>query len=166
MARLEAACAQGGSTLFGAGIDPGFVADRVPALLSGMAAEIDQIRITETYDPSRHPVAEFMLTLGFGKEVGELNPNSADLRYWAERFFPAPVDKLARRLGVSLDKIELGGDIEFAFATKDLEIGAGKLRKGTISGLKTSTSGTGTAGPSSDCGGSTTSNALACPSTG
>ncbi|MHB8696140.1 MAG: hypothetical protein ACYDHH_33425, partial [Solirubrobacteraceae bacterium] len=72
MAELDAACSAGQSTVFGAGIDPGFVCDRVPALISGMCSEVEQIRMVETYDPSRHPVAEFMLTLGFGKLPEEI----------------------------------------------------------------------------------------------
>jgi 4-hydroxy-tetrahydrodipicolinate reductase len=135
MRRLEAACAKGGTTLFGAGIDPGFVCDRVPALLTGMSADVEKIRMVESYDPSRHPIAEFMITLGFGKRPEELSLESDDLRYWAERLFPAPVHKLARLLGIELDKVELGGPPEFAFATQDLKIGAGEIGKGTISGL-------------------------------
>jgi 4-hydroxy-tetrahydrodipicolinate reductase len=132
--RIAAACEKGGSTLYGGGIDPGFVCDRVPAFLTGMCADVDEIHMVETYDPSRHPVAEFMLTLGFGKYPEELSLDSPDLRYWAERLFPAPIYKLAKILGVEVDKVELGG-VEFAFATEDLEISGGKLAQGTISGL-------------------------------
>ncbi|ETB18010.1 hypothetical protein O983_25730 [Mycobacterium avium 09-5983] len=99
-----------------------------------MCSDIDQIRMIETYDPSRHPVAEFMLTLGFGKLPDELSIDSDDFHYWAKRLFPAPIDKLARRLGVALDDISLG-NVELAFATTDLTLGSGLLRKGSISGL-------------------------------
>jgi hypothetical protein len=99
-----------------------------------MCSEVDEIRMTETYDPALHPVAEFMLTLGFGKRPEELSLESADLRYWAQRLFPAPVHKLAGILGVTLDKVELGG-VEFAYATEDIKLGSGVLKEGTISGL-------------------------------
>ena len=42
MSRIESACHEGGSTLYGAGIDPGFVCDRVPAVLTDACAEVER----------------------------------------------------------------------------------------------------------------------------
>jgi 2,4-diaminopentanoate dehydrogenase len=133
--KLDAAARAGGASLFGTGIDPGFVCDRVPAVLTGICAEVTQIRMEEVFDCSKHPLAEMMFDLlGFGKGPQDLHLDSAGGVYFSQRLFPAVPDKLARALGVQLDAIEMG-NVEFAFATRDFEIPAGRVREGTIAGL-------------------------------
>ena len=135
MAKIAAACKSGGSTLHGAGIDPGFVCDRIPAVLTGVCSEVSQINMVEVFDCSKHPLADMMFNLlGFGKGPEEIHLDSPGGIYFSQRLFPAVLYKLARQLGVKLDKVEMGG-VEFAFATKDFEIAAGKVAKGKIAGL-------------------------------
>jgi hypothetical protein len=135
MKRIEAACRAGGSTLFGCGADPGFICDRVPALMSGLCVDIEQIRMLEVCDLSMHPVGGMMFdTLGFGKRPDELSLDNPATLYLAQRIFPSATDKLARRLNVDLERLETG-ELEFAFAKRDLQIAAGEVPQGTISGL-------------------------------
>jgi hypothetical protein len=136
--RIDAACARGGSTLFGVGVDPGFVFDRLPATLSGLCADVRGLRMTEICDISTYPGDEVLFgLLGFGKRPEELDLQSPATDYLTSRLFPASVAKLARLLGVTLDRVErpdLSG-IEFAFASKDLDLPAGTIAEGTISGF-------------------------------
>ena len=135
MQRIEEACQAGGSTLHGAGIDPGFVCDRVPAVLTGICAEVERIDMIEVFDCSKHPLADMMFNLlGFGKGPEEIHLNSPGGIYFSQRLFPAVLYKLARQLGTKLDRVEMN-NVQFAFATKDFEIAAGKVGKGKIAGL-------------------------------
>ena len=135
MRKIEAACQAGGSTLHGAGIDPGFVCDRIPAVMTAVCKDVTQINMIELFDCSHHPSADMMFNLlGFGKDPQDIHLNSPGGIYFSQRLFPAVLYKLARQLGVKLDKVEMG-KVDFAFATKDFEIAAGKVGKGKIAGL-------------------------------
>lgn len=134
-ARLQRACESGGVTLLGSGLDPGFVCDRVPALLTAPISDIEQISLIETWDPSRHPVAAELFDLGVGKRPDEVSLDSPWTRYWVQRLFPAAVGKLGMLLGLELDEVRLDGEIEFAIAERDVEISAGIIKAGTLSGL-------------------------------
>lgn len=135
MSRIEQACEAGGSTLHGAGIDPGFVCDRIPAVMTGVCSEVTQINMLEVFDCSKHPLADMMFNLlGFGKAPEGIHLNSAGGIYFSQRLFPAVLYKLARQIGVKLDKVEMG-NVVFAFATEDFEIAAGKVGEGMIAGL-------------------------------
>lgn len=134
-ARLQEAAHSGGVTLLGTGLDPGFVCDRVPAMLTGSIADIEQISMVESWDPSRHPVAEMLLDLGFGKRPEEISLDSPWTHYYAQRLFPAAVGKLGVLLGLELDEIKLDGNIEFAIAERDVVTSVGEIKAGTLSGL-------------------------------
>jgi hypothetical protein len=135
MTRIEQACVEGGSTLYGTGIDPGFVCDRIPAVLTGVCSEVERIEMIEVFDCSKHPLADMMFNLlGFGKGPEDIHLSSPGGAYFSQRLFPAVLYKLARQLGTRLDKVEMD-NVEFAFATKDFQIPAGSVGKGKIAGL-------------------------------
>lgn len=135
MRRIEAACRAGGTTLHGAGIDPGFVCDRLPAVMTGVCRDVSAIHMLEVFDCSKHPLADMMFNLlGFGKSPQDIHLDSPGGRYFSQRLFPAVLYKLARQIGVRLERVEMG-DVRFAFATKDFEIAAGRVAQGRIAGL-------------------------------
>lgn len=135
MAQIDEACQAGNSTLHGAGIDPGFVCDRIPAVMTAVCSEVREINMYEIFDCSVHPLADMMFNLlGFGKDPQDIHLDSPGGVYFSQRLFPAVLYKLGRQLGTPLDKVEMG-DVDFAFATKDFEIAAGKVGKGKIAGL-------------------------------
>jgi 2,4-diaminopentanoate dehydrogenase len=142
MARVGEAGRVGNSSVLAAGIDPGFVCDRVPAVLTGICSDVSAIRMEEVFDCSRHPLADMMFNLlGFGKGPEDIHLDSPGGIFFSQHLFPAVLDKLARALGVQLDNIEMG-NVEFAFATKDFEIAAGEVKKGKIAGLSFDYTGT------------------------
>ena len=135
MAKIEAACKEGNSTLHGAGIDPGFVADRLPAVMTGVCADVQQINLYEIFDCSVHPLADMMFNLlGFGKDPQDIHLDSPGGIYFSQRLFPAVLYKLGRQIGMPLDRVEMG-NVDFAFSTKDFEIPAGEVGEGKIAGL-------------------------------
>jgi 2,4-diaminopentanoate dehydrogenase len=72
-ARIDAACAAGNSSVFVSGIDPGWVLDLLPLLLSGVAGRIDEIRAQEIfcYETYHAPDAVRFL-IGFGEPMDKL----------------------------------------------------------------------------------------------
>ena len=136
MAKLEAACTQGASTLYGCGLDPGYICDRVPATLTSGLADVTTIRMSESIDVSTHPGAQLLMDLGFGKHPEDLALDSAQVQYFALRAFPGAVAKLADLLGVKLDGVQLSKMPELAFASKDLDLAMGRIPAGTISGIR------------------------------
>jgi len=136
MARLEAACDEGGATLYGCGLDPGYICDRVPAVLTSGLADVTTIRMSESIDVSTHPGAQLMMDLGFGKRPEDLSLDSPQVQYFAQRAFPGAVAKLADLLGVRLDGVQLGAVPQLAFASTDLDLAMGRVAAGTISGIQ------------------------------
>jgi hypothetical protein len=135
MEQIHTAAQEGGVSLLATGIDPGFVCDRVPAVLTGICSGVKAIRMEEVFDCSRHPLADMMFNLlGFGKGPEDIHLDSPGGIYFSQRLFPSVLDKLARTLGVQLDSVQMG-NVEFAFATKDFEIAAGTVAAGKIAGL-------------------------------
>jgi hypothetical protein len=132
--KMEQACAAGGSTLYGAGLDPGFACDRVPALMTASVTDIKRIRMAETLDVSTYAAAQLLTDIGFGKQLSDLNFDNEYIQHFVGRMFPAAIGKLATQLGLQLDEIRPTGMPEFAFASEDLDVAIGHLAKGTISG--------------------------------
>ncbi|ORV47900.1 hypothetical protein AWC05_04760 [Mycobacterium florentinum] len=131
MAKLETACAKGSSTLYGAGIDPGFVCDRVAALLSGSVAKIDKIRMIESMDVSTNPGELLLSEVGFGKRPEERSLDSPGVLYYGLRLLPAAVAKLADLLGVELDMV-MPSRADVVLTDREMDVAMGTLKEGTI----------------------------------
>lgn len=72
---LEAACAEGGTTLLTSGLDPGWSGDVLPLALAGACEQVDAVRVTELMDYSTYPDAEFTGEFfGFGKPLDHPAP--------------------------------------------------------------------------------------------
>jgi hypothetical protein len=75
LARVDAACAEGGSSIYVSGIDPGWAQDILPLLVSGVAGRIDEIRVQELFDYSTYDAPEIVReVIGFGKPLDQLPP--------------------------------------------------------------------------------------------
>jgi hypothetical protein len=55
--RLEAACAQGGTSFHGTGIEPGWAAEVLPLTMSGLFSRIDSLLVQELLDYSTYDSA-------------------------------------------------------------------------------------------------------------
>lgn len=130
--RLEAACAEGGSTLYTSGIDPGYGNVVVATGALGLCTRVDQVRMTEIIDYSTwdNPFTLFDI-MGFAKEHTSesilLAPGSTALAW-------GPVVTLV----ADALRIELDGLVEhheIIRADEDFQIASGTVPKGTISGM-------------------------------
>ena len=139
VARLEAACAKGHSSLLGTGIEPGFMLDRVGPMLTGVCSDIDYILLQEIADCAHHPAAQMMKeAIGFGKAPDDVRSDPVFGPYW-KTFFTESVTSVAVGLGLELDDVEVG--LEVVTTPHELDIAIGRIAAGTVSGVKYTVNG-------------------------
>lgn len=130
---LEAACSRGRASCFTSGLDPGFVHDLLPAILTGLCARIDSVRISEImcYGAWTKPEA-IVGKFGFGKPLNHvpplLRPGVLTI-VWG-----GAVKLLAERLGVRLDRLEEFHEIYGAHESFDIP--AAHIQKGMSAGIR------------------------------
>lgn len=133
LAPVEQAAAEGGSSLFVNGIDPGFANDLLPMALLGTCQRVDQVRCMEIVDYSTYDNAAVMFDImGFGKPLDEtpilLQPGVLTLAWGSV------VRQLAAGLGITLDSVTQ--TVERIPAPQDFDIASGHIRAGTAAGLR------------------------------
>ena len=84
-ARIDAACAAGGTSLFGSGINPGFTMDLVPITFSRVCRTIESIHIVESLSMEAYTALGVMQFMGFGL------PADAPSQLDADALRPRPV---------------------------------------------------------------------------
>jgi hypothetical protein len=101
---LERACAEGRSTMFINGIDPGFSGDLLPLAALSLVERADHVLVQEICDYGTYDDAEFTgVSFGFGtppEEVPTLFLPGVLRSIWG-----GPVQLLADELGIQLDEI-------------------------------------------------------------
>jgi len=126
--RVEAACAEGGTSIHSTGSSPGFITEAIPLVLSSIQRRLDGLVIDEFADLCKRPSPELLFDImGFGRE-----PDTFDGRRFAfgrESFGPS-LALVADAVGLPLDEITSTG--ELAVAAHDLEIAAGPIAAGTV----------------------------------
>ena len=133
-AQFETACQEGNSSLFGTGLNPGFISEKLVAELSGVCSRIDRIAITEVLQCNQLDSPQYAFdVLGFGSEIGAIDPNDVSFAPagMVNGLFFEVVHELVDRLGFKLDRIDT--EHKMLPATKDIRIPAGTIRQGTNS---------------------------------
>ncbi|GAA4073039.1 NAD(P)H-dependent amine dehydrogenase family protein [Nonomuraea soli] len=129
--RIEAACARGGTSLHGTGINPGFMSDFLPLALSGLSSRIDHLYVRESSDFRGHPSRQIVVDLiGFTRSAKDYTAAVRPYRAFQRALFAESVQLVADALGVVLDEVEETD--EFELATEEFEISAGLVREGTV----------------------------------
>jgi 2,4-diaminopentanoate dehydrogenase len=133
-AALEAACLKGGTTLLGAGLNPGFAGEQLAVVATSVCTAIDHIEIVESVDcrPVRNPDYVFKI-LGFGAEPAAVDPNDAA---WGPAsalngMYTEVLAAMAEHLGLNLDRVETEHRVFPASA--DLSVAAGPIARGSVS---------------------------------
>ncbi|WP_433060155.1 NAD(P)H-dependent amine dehydrogenase family protein [Dactylosporangium sp. CS-033363] len=124
-ARFAAACAEGGSTLFGVGISPGVIGERLALALTGVSVRLDRVEIDEVLDASAMPDPDFVFNvMGMGSTApSSLGPLYSELYAETLRF-------MGDAMGVTFDRIE--PDHHHELAAADLPVAAGTIPAGTV----------------------------------
>jgi hypothetical protein len=131
-ARLfEDACAEGRSTLFGVGVSPGVIGERLALLLASTSLELDAIDIAEVFDASGMTSPDFVFTvMGMGSDPAENDITTGALPELYRTLYSETLFFMADRLG--LTGYELSADHHVELAPADHEVAAGLIRQGTV----------------------------------
>jgi 2,4-diaminopentanoate dehydrogenase len=134
--RIVAACEQGGSTMFGSGISPGFA--ELLAIVSAMVCDrIDKVTVNEAADTTFYDSPETELPVGFGKPID--HPDLQAMTEAGTGVFGEAVRLVADALGVELDDVRC--DAEYAQTTSDLDLGSWTIPAGCVAGVYASWKG-------------------------
>lgn len=130
---VQEAAAQGNSSLWVNGIDPGFANDLLPLALAGTCLRIEQVRCLEIVDYASYDNRAVMFDImGFGKPMDEtpmlLQPGVLSLAWGGT------VRQLAAGIGVTLDAVTQ--TYERIPAPESFDIATGHIAEGTAAALR------------------------------
>lgn len=127
---FEAACREGNSVLFGTGINPGFVAERLAVMLTGACTKVDALRVTEVYDVSEVQSPGFIFDLmGVGKSEEEVRSDPRVEKVF-RHIFGEVVAYVGHAMGIDFDAVE--ANHEFGVADTDVMLPAGEVKAGGV----------------------------------
>ncbi|MBL7501848.1 dihydrodipicolinate reductase [Frankia sp. CNm7] len=133
--RLAAACREGGTSLYGAGIHPGFSGDLLPLTVARLCTRIDRITVQEVADLAQHPSRAMNFDgLGFGRDPDDARKNPSPLIHTMENIFRESMALLAEGLGIVVDEYTTLFDV--AVTTRDLVVRSGEIPAGTVGGMR------------------------------
>lgn len=134
--KLEAACAKGGTSVHGTGINPGFSGEVLPLTMSMMSRRIDQIVVREFADFRTYNSPELNhAMLGFGRKPEEVRAAKHPNFDLMMRFFHQSIQMVADGLGLPLDRIDQTEEHGITLGGATIE--SGLIPPGTIGGIKT-----------------------------
>ena len=129
-ATLEAAAREGGATLFGTGVNPGF-AQLFTAICAGISRDVRSISVTESADVTMFANDPNFAAVGWGRPADD--PGHAEAVETATVVFGDGLDVLAALVGLTLD--ERRCTVTFAHATEELDIPGMVIPKGHVAGM-------------------------------
>jgi hypothetical protein len=134
LARLEDSARRGGATLFSTGIDPGFLSDYLPVVISGCCRRIDSIRVYElaVYESGQQSDEVAFDIFQFGQPLDTVPPivDATGLR----QSWGGVITSIADQLGVTLDGIETSFELWPAPAGFDYQ--GRRIEAGTMAALR------------------------------
>ncbi|BBX63966.1 dihydrodipicolinate reductase [Mycobacterium saskatchewanense] len=135
--RIVEACRQGGSTMFGSGVSPGFA--ELLAIVSAMVCNrIDKVTVTEAADTTFYDSPATEKPVGFGQPID--HPGLQTMTEHGTAIFGEAVRLVADALGVELDAVRCVA--EHAQTTADLDLGSWTIGAGCVAGVYASWQGT------------------------
>jgi hypothetical protein len=126
------ACRKGGATLFGTGLNPGFIAEKIALAATGLCSRIQRIEIREVVEVDRMESPDYVFgVLGFGSPCDAIDPNDPS---WPPAeilngLYSEVVAFLVKRLGLVLRRVEC--DHVLLPATRNIMTPAGAIEKGS-----------------------------------
>jgi len=128
---LRTACERGGSTLAGVGLNPGFIAERLALVMSGLCAQVDYIGSFEMVDGSYIDAPDFVFgTMGFGTDPSVTDITKGPLAQLYSDLYIETFAYAAEAMGTRIAWIT--PDHRLTLAPEDMKIAAGTIRRGTV----------------------------------
>jgi hypothetical protein len=135
--RVEAACAEGGTSIHSTGSSPGFISEAVPLVLTSIQRRLDSLVIDEFADLSQRDSPGLLFeVMGFGEPPAAFDERR--LSHGRSSFGPS-LRLVADALSLPLDDVEAGGEV--ATAHRRVDIAAGTLEAGTVAAQRLTVSG-------------------------
>ncbi|NUS58109.1 MAG: dihydrodipicolinate reductase [Streptomycetaceae bacterium] len=135
--RVEAACAEGGTSIHSTGSSPGFITEALPLVLSSLQRRLDLLAVDEFADLSQRDSPGLLFdVMGFGRPPATF---AAGRLEHARASFGPSLELVADALGVALDEVAVDGD--FATAARTVDIAAGTLPAGTVAAQRLAVTG-------------------------
>jgi hypothetical protein len=126
---VERACAEGESSVFVSGIDPGWALDILPILVSGVSAGIEEIRVQEIFNYALYDAPDVVReVIGFGGPMDQTPMMLLDVAL--EMVWAPMVRILADALDLELDEIRTHVERRALERTIDVP-GMGTFEQGT-----------------------------------
>ncbi|MFE9323280.1 dihydrodipicolinate reductase [Nocardia sp. NPDC052278] len=126
---LSEACAKGGSTFYGTGMNPG-LNQILGVVCSADVAEIESIITVESVDVSCHHSKQTWIEVGYGSPVDDPSIPGKLEKYTS--VFADSVLMMADCFGLELDEVKF--TYELGACTKDVDLGWYRLPKGSLGG--------------------------------
>lgn len=127
---IETAARDGGATVFGSGMNPGF-AQMIAAISSGISTNVRRASMTESVDVSQFIGDANFAAVGWGRPKGD--PSHADDVRRGTAVFAEGVDVFAKLMRVDLHEILC--DVSFAHATEDIVVDGVAIPSGHVGGM-------------------------------
>lgn len=128
--KLEEAAQAGKVSLFGSGINPGWV-DNLAATASSLCREVNQVRIVESFNIGLWAGDANQDALGWGRPPGDAT-HAKDVEKATLPFGDA-VEAIAALFKLELDDVRC--EVEFAHATQDLDVPGRSVKTGSVAGI-------------------------------
>lgn len=136
-ARVEAACAAGGTSVHSTGSSPGFITEAIPLTLASIQRGLDLLTIQEYADLSRRNSPGILFdVMGFGQPPVDFA--ATRLAHLRNSFGPS-LRLLGDGLGLPLDEVTADGEV--ALAARTFDIAAGTIPRGTVAAQRITISG-------------------------
>ncbi len=136
-ARVEDACAAGGTSIHSTGSSPGFISEAVPLVLTSIQRRLDGLTIDEFADLSERDSPGLLFeVMGFGRPPAAFDERR--LAHGRTSFGPS-LRLLAEALGVPLDDVEATGEV--ATAAHPVTIAAGPIEAGAVAAQRLTVTG-------------------------
>jgi hypothetical protein len=124
---------RGNATLFGAGINPGFVLERIALAATGMCLRVDHIAVREVVNAASMPDPAFVFDImGMGQDPTSDAMLTGAFAKLYSTLFAEGIHYTIDKLGLTLERIE--SDHELFPATRRLELRSGVIEEGTVAG--------------------------------
>lgn len=128
---FERACLKAGTTLHGAGVNPGFIVERLLLTATGICTQVDSAWARETVECSKMREPGFVFdVMGMGSPPGKLDLRNGALARLYDQHFLEVMVAFADGLGILYDRVE--PDHRVVTTPKDLHVVAGVIPAGTV----------------------------------
>jgi 2,4-diaminopentanoate dehydrogenase len=135
--KVEAACREGGTSIYSTGSSPGFVTEALSIALLSLSRRLDCLTIDEFADmESRNSPGLLFDVMGYGETMAPFDQRRA---LHLKSDFASSLAQVADAAGIAIDEWTAFG--ELSPALRDTEITAGTIKAGTVAAQRVTISG-------------------------